>query len=377
MRRELLISIFAVSILLCGCEYKINQNKGEEELALSVSTDTVVLKQRESSSQAIELVWTSGTNHGTGSAIAYELQIDVEDSNSAFAGGIHWDLGKTTSRTLSFSHTEWQDTLLAYFPAIPLEEYTTLQARVIATIVMTQEIQVSPVITFIVMPYVERAQELYMVGNATPNGWDAQRAQYMRQDAEDQSLFTYEGVLNRGEFKLLLKPGEWLPCYVRNAEDSTKMVYRATEKDYPDCKWWISKKSNYRIEANVDNLTMTVIDLGGDFEEPIFYELYMIGDATPGGWSWDRVTALVQDDEDINHFSYSGPLFAGEIKFPTEIVHDWSGQFLLAPAPNCAPTAEGTYVVGNSPDNKWVIPTAGEWKIDIYADKQTICFQPL
>ena len=377
MRRELLISIFAVSILLCGCEYKINQNKGEEELALSVSTDTVVLKQRESSSQAIELVWTSGTNHGTGSAIAYELQIDVEDSNSAFAGGIHWDLGKTTSRTLSFSHTEWQDTLLAYFPAIPLEEYTTLQARVIATIVMTQEIQVSPVITFVVMPYVERAQELYMVGNATPNGWDAQRAQYMRQDAEDQSLFTYEGVLSRGEFKLLLKPGEWLPCYVRNAEDSTKMVYRATEKDYPDCKWWISKKSNYRIEANVDNLTMTVIDLGGDFEEPIFYELYMIGDATPGGWSWDRVTALVQDDEDINHFSYSGPLFAGEIKFPTEIVHDWSGQFLLAPAPNCAPTAEGTYVVGNSPDNKWVIPTAGEWKIDIYADKQTICFQPL
>lgn len=377
MRRELLISIFAVSILLCGCEYKINQNKGEEELALSVSTDTVVLKQRESSSQAIELVWTSGTNHGTGSAIAYELQIDVEDSDSAFAGGIHWDLGKTTSRTLSFSHTEWQDTLLAYFPAIPLEEYTTLQARVIATIVMTQEIQVSPVITFIVMPYVERAQELYMVGNATPNGWDAQRAQYMRQDAEDQSLFTYEGVLNRGEFKLLLKPGEWLPCYVRNAEDSTKMVYRATEEDYPDCKWWISKKSNYRIEAHVDNLTMTVIDLGGDFEEPIFYELYMIGDATPGGWSWDRVTALVQDDEDINHFSYSGPLFAGEIKFPTEIVHDWSGQFLLAPAPNCAPAAEGTYVVGNSPDNKWVIPTAGEWKIDIYADKQTICFQPL
>ena len=377
MRRELLISIFAVAILLCGCEYKINQNKGEEELALSVSTDTVVLKQREGSSQAIELVWTSGTNHGTGSAIAYELQIDVEDSDSAFAGGIHWDLGKTTSRTLSFSHTEWQDTLLAYFPAIPLEEYTTLQARVIATIVMTQEIQVSPIVTFVVMPYVERPQELYLVGNATPNGWDAQRAQYMRQDAEDQSLFTYEGVLNRGEFKLLLKPGEWLPCYVRNAEDSTKMVYRATEEDYPDCKWWISKKSNYRIEAHVDNLTMTVIDLGGDFEEPIFYELYMIGDATPGGWSWDQVTALVQDDEDINHFSYSGPLFAGEIKFPTEIVHDWSGQFLLAPAPNCAPTAEGTYVVGNSPDNKWVIPTAGEWKIDIYTDKQTICFQPL
>lgn len=377
MKRDFIIHIIAFAILFCGCEYQINLNKGEEELALEVSADTVVLNQREGSSQAIEFVWTSGTNHGTGSAITYELQIDMQDSDSAFAEGIHWDFGKTASHTLSFSHTEWQDTLMAYFPSIPLEEYSTLQARVVATIVMTQEIQVSPIVTFVVMPYVERPQELYLVGNATPNGWDAQRAQYMKQDMEDQSLFTYEGVLNRGEFKLLLHPGQWLPCYVRNAEDSTKMVYRATEEDYPDCKWWIPKKSNYRIEAHLDSLTIAITDLGGDYEEPIFYELYMIGDATPGGWSWDQVTALVQDDEDINHFSYNGPLFAGEIKFPTEIVHDWSGQFLLAPVPNCVPTADGTYVVGNSPDNKWVIPTAGEWKIDIYADKQTICFQPL
>ena len=79
--------------------------------------------------------------------------------------------------------------------------------------------------------------------------------------------------------------------------------------------------------------------------------------------------------EEFNHFSYSGPLFAGEIKFPTEIVHDWSGEFLLAPTANCEPTENGTYVVGNSPDNKWVIPVAGNWQIDIHADKQTISFQ--
>ena len=374
MKRSFFISL-CIATLLFGCEYPINLDKGEEELTLSVSSDTIVLNQREGSTQAIEFVWTSGTNHGTGSAIAYELQIDLQDSDSAFAEGIHWVLGKTASHTLSFSHTEWQDTLMHYFPSLPLEAYTTLQTRVIATIVMTQEVQVSPVITWVVMPYVERPQELYLVGNATPNGWDAQRAQYMKQDTEDPCLFTYEGVLSRGEFKLLLKPGEWLPCYVRNAEDSTKMVYRATEEAYPDCKWWIPKKSNYRIEAHVDNLTMTVVDLGGDFEEPIFYEIYMIGDATPGGWSWDNVTALVQDAEDINHFSYSGPLFAGEIKFPTEIVHDWSGQFLLAPTANCEPTENGIYVVGNLPDNKWVIPAAGNWQIDIHADKQTISFQ--
>lgn len=374
MKKSIFISICA-AIMLCGCEYQIDLNKGEEELILSVSSDTITLNQRDGSTQAIEFVWTSGTNHGTGSAISYELQMDV--AGNAFASGISWKIGKTASHTLSFSHIEWQDTLLTYFPAIPLEKYTSFEARIKATLLMTEEVQISPVVSFMVAPYVERPQELYMVGNATPNGWDAQRAQYMKQDANDPSLFTYEGVLNRGEFKLLLKPGEWLPCYVRNAEDSSKMVLREKEEDYPDCKWFLPKKSNYRIEAHIENLTISIVDLGGDFEEPIFYELYMIGDATPGGWSWDHVTALTQDAEDVNHFSYTGPLFEGEIKFPTEIVHDWSGQFLLAPEANCAPSEQGSYIVGNSPDNKWVIPTAGDWQIDIYADEKNISFKKL
>ena len=139
MKRSFFISL-CIATLLLGCEYSINLDKGEQALSLSVSTDTVVLNQREGSSQIVEFVWTSGTNHGTGSAIAYELQIDLLDSDSAFADGIHWYLGKTASHTLSFSHTEWQDTLMHYFPALPLEAYTTLQARVIATIVMTQEV---------------------------------------------------------------------------------------------------------------------------------------------------------------------------------------------------------------------------------------------
>lgn len=374
MKKSIFISICA-AIMLCGCEYQIDLNKGEEELVLSVSSDTITLNQRDGSTQAIEFVWTSGTNHGTGSAISYELQMDV--AGNAFTGGISWKIGKTASHTLSFSHIEWQDTLLTYFPAIPLEKYTNFEARIKATVLMTEDVQISPVVSFMVAPYVERPQELYMVGNATPNGWDAQRAQYMKQDANDPSLFTYEGVLNRGEFKLLLKPGEWLPCYVRNAEDSSKMVLREKEEDYPDCKWFLPKKSNYRIEAHIENLTISIVDLGGDFEEPIFYELYMIGDATPGGWSWDHVTALTQDAEDVNHFSYTGPLFEGGIKFPTEIVHDWSGQFLLAPEANCAPSEQGSYIVGNSPDNKWVIPTAGDWQIDIYADEKNISFKKL
>lgn len=374
MKKSIFISICA-AIMLCGCEYQIDLNKGEEELVLSVSSDTITLNQREGSTQAIEFVWTSGTNHGTGSAISYELQMDV--AGNAFASGISWKIGKTASHTLSFSHIEWQDTLLTYFPAIPLEIYTSFEARIKATVLMTEEVQISPVVSFMVAPYVERPQELYMVGNATPNGWDAQRAQYMKQDAKDPALFSYEGVLNRGEFKMLLKPGEWFPCYVRNAEDSTKMVLREKEEDYPDCKWFLPKKSNYRIEAHIEHLTISIIDLGGDFEEPIFYDLYMIGDATPGGWSWDHVTALTQDAEDVNHFSYTGPLFEGEIKFPTEIVHDWSGQFLLAPEANCAPSEQGSYIVGNSPDNKWVIPTAGDWQIDIYADEKNISFKKL
>ena len=102
--------------------------------------------------------------------------------------------------------------------------------------------------------------------------------------------------------------------------------------------------------------------------------IYMIGDATPGGWSWDNVTEMSKNPNDPNEFVYEGPLSEGEIKFPLEIDHSWGGDFILAPTANCAPSENGSYVIGNQPDNKWKISEAGNYRIVINAFNETISF---
>ena len=68
----------------------------------------------------------------------------------------------------------------------------------------------------------------------------------------------------------------------------------------------------------------------------------------------------------------------GEIKFPTEIKSDWSGEMLFAPEPNCEPTENGTFDAHKGdPDNKWVIPAAGNWSIRIDIQNTTISFKQL
>lgn len=478
--KNLIIPCAIVALLSFGCEEKIITDKGETALELKASSDSVACDQRASSSEALQLTWTSGTNAGTGAAISYLFEMDLKGND--FQGGMKFDIGKTDSRVISFTHKELTDTLLYFFPDIPLETYSEFEARVTATVASPDvPTQVSPVITLKIAPYKWRILTIYLIGDAAPNGWDNQLATAMTADYDNMSLFTWEGVLKKGELKFITQLGSWLPCYVRDENDPGKMVFRENEEDYPDNKWNIESAGIYRIEMNTEALTIQFSKTGDVEEEKHLYmvgdatpggwdsnlateltedennagryswqgalnagelkfitelgsflpcyvrdendpgkmvfreneedcpdykweitsagnyhieldinnltisitllgetgkyeHIWMIGDATPGGWSWDKVTEMAKNPDNPNEFSYDGYLSAGEIKFPLEINHDWSGQFILAPEANCAPTENGTYVVGNQPDNKWKITEAGNYRIVINAADETISF---
>ena len=72
----------------------------------------------------------------------------------------------------------------------------------------------------------------------------------------------------------------------------------------------------------MNNYTIAVKWNGGtepgpdpDPNAPIATEtLYMIGDATPNGWSMDNATALTKDSANPYLFTYEGELKAGNLK---------------------------------------------------------------
>ena len=119
----------------------------------------------------------------------------------------------------------------------------------------------------------------------------------------------------------------------------------------------------------MEALTIEVAYLGGE----AYTHIYMIGDAAPGGWSWDNLTEMSHPEENV--FTYEGPLAAGQLKFPTEIKSDWSGEMIYAPEADCAPSGKGRFDIhAGDPDNKWLIPESGDWSIRININDTTISF---
>ena len=87
----------------------------------------------------------------------------------------------------------------------------------------------------------------------------------------------------------------------------------------PDDQWRIVDAGRYRITFNLRDWTIAVRFLGGDEpggeKEPIETSaLYMIGDATPNGWSMDDATEFTVSPSDKYVFVWEGELKEGNMK---------------------------------------------------------------
>ncbi len=365
--RKIYYPLYAVLCFLClffvSCEKPGTDTPRDESLVLKVSSDSVSCVPHMGEQTALQIQWTAGTNHGTGSAISYTIVISHEQTT------MDLEIGKTADRTLSFTHNQLSDSLSKYFAYMEDEVWYEFDIYVKAKVLMTGEEQVSDAVKVIIARFPSLFMDLYLVGDATPNGWTRERATPMIQNAVNPSLFSWKGLLRKGEFKILTSTADWLPCYVRDENDASIMHYRKTEDDYPDFKWEITTTDNYTVDVDIKALTISINSIGGE----IYKHVYMIGDATSGGWSWDNITELEHPEPNI--FTYEGFLNRGEIKFPTELKSDWSGEMLYAPSADCNPAENGTYDAHKGePDNKWTIHTAGDWSITINIKNTTISF---
>ena len=84
--------IYSILLVLAGClafsacsDNLMEFNKGEEELALTVSATNVTLNENNAAGDGITFNWTTGTNKGTNAAISYTLEIDKAGNNFAKA----------------------------------------------------------------------------------------------------------------------------------------------------------------------------------------------------------------------------------------------------------------------------------------------------
>lgn len=115
-------------------------------------------------------------------------------------------------------------------------------------------------------------------------------------------------------------------------------------------------------------------------EGELYSNLYLVGDASPAGWNIGSPEPMVQDEQNVNLFTWQGDLFAGELKF-SAFTGDWcDGDWLLATAADQSlAIGDFTIYTGCPPgevDFKWRVSedSVGEWIITIDVENETIVF---
>lgn len=220
-------------------------------------------------------------------------------------------------------------------------------------------------------------EQLSLIGNATPAGWDTAKAVKMTVDPTNAAIFTWTGPLVPGEFKVSTQEvvnwdfgHDWIHP-LTNGQSLASSDYEVVVSGGKDNKWIIpeGQGGTYTITINQSEKQIWI-------GKPLA-RLYIVGSATPIGWNLGNAMQFERDTNNIAKFTLTLALTAGEFKI-AEQRDSWEiGNWIYAPV------TEAPFVVGTSnydlrpksdPDAKWVVSgsQAGTYKLTIDLDAGTL-----
>ena len=353
----------------CQKDEKIIISMGEP-ISMSVSETEIVLTQQQADNTVLSINWTRGTNQGSGSSIAYMLEID--QAGSDFSSSQVFEMG-TGVFEKSFNGKSLNELVRNNWG---IEPGTTVdfEARVFADVTVEDvEDDMTDVVKFSVTSYKPVTEVLYIVGDATPNGWDITNATSMTASASKPWEFSFQGQLSSGSFEFAVSQDDcWCQdFYTRDPNDEGVMVYNEGGRG-EDIQWQIEEFGNYKITVDLLELRLSIEQLAG----PLFEELYIVGDASPSGWDIETPKAFTRSVADPFIFTYEANFIPGDFKIAT-FTGDWcDGQWINPSQEDASLTATDFIITSgcDGPDNKWHVTeeVQGRYKITVDTYNNTI-----
>lgn len=152
---------------------------------------------------------------------------------------------------------------------------------------------------------------LYLIGEATPAGWNENLPEEMVAIGGD--CFLWDGWLGKGEFKFLNTVGDWGSSIVTSSKElefESGVKYDLYYKHGDDNKFVNQRPGYVRIIVDLRNMKV-------NFRRPA---LAFVGTAAKG-WSLENIIPIFADDE--GRVNWSGQLRAGELKILADGAFDW------------------------------------------------------
>lgn len=356
----LLAFVAALFLQACKKELKAPTPFPFETGELTASADNVVINSAKPGDEAVTLTWDAFAN----SMIRYRLVLsngEAKDSVEVASGAIskrfnNGELNNILVDGLGMEIGVPADLTIALLGEIPSKNLSAASNSI--------TIKVTPAATGAAYA------ELWVVGDATPNGWNIDNPNPMVKDPTNSFQFKFNEVLNAGEFKIPTSKGNWGTDFFMppaNNPDITSTEVKLIPGGNPDNKWRITNPGPYKILLNISPSPFIKITPFTPYTQ-----VWMVGDATPAGWNIENPTPMAATPGNPYEFTYTGPMSAGEFKIPVS-TGNWGTDFFMPPVNGEGPgSTNAVFVPGGNPDNKWKITEAGNYKITFNQLRETI-----
>ena len=216
------------------------------------------------------------------------------------------------------------------------------------------------------------ADRLLIIGEAVWGGWSIDNSIVMFNSTENPDVFKATVNLNaNGTFKFLTTAAFGNLEYRAGDNDVTLAEGVASplvssEENSNDKQFKVSETANYDIVCDLTAKTIVVKKAGYQTNPLKHTALWMIGSATPGGWSIGEGTMLVPTVDNPTVFKATVNLVEGEMKIAVNNQTGYGQTFYVRD------TTDETKMVFGGDDNKWNITKAGEYDVTVDVVNMTI-----
>lgn len=298
---------------------------------LTASTTTIAPAPADSNNVALTLTWTYPAYTTDSSNIKYVVQIDSANGNFSKAAS------RTVLKSLSttFTAKDLNNILLSYGYAFGVAY--NMNVRVLSSYANNNEQLASNTISIQMTPYAippkiapPTSGHLYLVGDATQGGWNNPVPVPSQEFSKIDSV-TYGGVFNLiGGKQYLALPvnGDWSHKYAVD-DNSISGLSAGGDFGYDLSSNFPGPATSglYKIIFNFQSGKFTVTPFSGIIPD----NLFIVGDATSGGWN-NPVPVPSQQFTRLNssEFSITLPLTGGKQYLFLPVNGDWSHKFAVA-----------------------------------------------
>ena len=216
------------------------------------------------------------------------------------------------------------------------------------------------------------ADRLLIIGEAVWGGWSIDNSIVMFNSTENPDVFKATVNLNaNGTFKFLTTT-DWGNLEYRAGDNDVTLAEGvasplvSTEENSNDKQFKVSETANYDIVCDLTAKTIVVKKAGYQTSPLKHTALWMVGSATPGGWSIGEGTMLVPTVDNPTVFKATVNLVEGEMKIAVNNQTGFGQTFYLRD------TTDDTKMVFGGDDNKWNITKAGKYDVTVDVVNMTI-----